>query len=415
MFRLAAELEHKAAALKAEALQHLFVALAGSDCKELWTLLVHFFGKGTGFDPFDFLDGAPAIKPPLDLGDTDSDDAASDAASSVTIGRTSTIASTVEVKVSSSDAVQASTSSASAPAPHPVVKPKPTLPDKVLSVDLMEGFIPVSFADIHKTGLLPNVMCKRSEKTTARGSSLYVCLHKDCGSTPYVGDLYGCSSHLRRVHFGTSLMCPYCPNQKYYRVSSWKRHMTSKHPTAPWYGAPEATQASLMLESLQEDLATADSASQPSTPKAEFKLPSQEEISTVPLQPVVKEDPPEESLPFTADLDEEQDAANPSILSPEDEDKLLEEDTEKDATPRSRSPGLAAIKKASELAPSDTHQYEYFRNAQGEIVGHYRKSGDPSEELAAALVQQDLPSSSGEPSEIPPAKKPRSDEGATSM
>ena len=112
MFRLAAELEHKAAALKAEALQHLFVALAGSDCRELWTLLVHFFGKGTGFDPFDFLDGAPAIKPPLDLGDTDSDEEASETASSVTIGSVSTTASLA------TDA-EASTSTIPTPAPRP--------------------------------------------------------------------------------------------------------------------------------------------------------------------------------------------------------------------------------------------------------------------------------------------------------
>ena len=85
-------MEHKAAALKVEALQHLFIALAGSDCMELWTLLVHFFGKGTGFDPFEFLDGAPAIKPPSDLGETDSDEEASDAASSTTIGSVSTTA-----------------------------------------------------------------------------------------------------------------------------------------------------------------------------------------------------------------------------------------------------------------------------------------------------------------------------------
>ena len=61
--------------MKPEGLQHLFVALAGSDCKELWTLFISFFGKGMGFDPFNFLDVAPAIKPPLDLGDTDSDEA----------------------------------------------------------------------------------------------------------------------------------------------------------------------------------------------------------------------------------------------------------------------------------------------------------------------------------------------------
>ena len=219
LFRLAAELEHKASALKAEALQHLFVALAGSDCRELWTLLVHFFGKGTGFDPFDFLDSAPAIKAPLDLGDTDSDD---DAASSTTLGSVSTTASTAAVDVSPADAAQASTSGAPTTSTRPKLKPKVTLPDLVPTVDEAEGFIPTSYADLHSTGIPRGVHMRRSEKTTARGSSLYICPHQDCGSTPYVRDLYGCSSHLSHVHYGTSLMCPYCPNQKYYRVSGWK-------------------------------------------------------------------------------------------------------------------------------------------------------------------------------------------------
>ena len=62
LFRLSSELEAKAAALKQEALQHLFIAIAGTDCRELWTLLTMFFGKGTDADPFEFLDAAPAIK-----------------------------------------------------------------------------------------------------------------------------------------------------------------------------------------------------------------------------------------------------------------------------------------------------------------------------------------------------------------
>ena len=169
LFRLAAELEHKASALKAEALQHLFVALAGSDCKELWTLLVHFFGKGTGFDPFDFLDAAPAIKAPLDLGDTDSDD---DAASSVSLGSASTTASTTSsIVVSSADAAQASTSQTSAPS-RPKLKPKAKLPDVVSSVDDAEGFVPRSFDDLHSTGIPREVQMRRSGTTTSKGSSL---------------------------------------------------------------------------------------------------------------------------------------------------------------------------------------------------------------------------------------------------
>ena len=362
----------------------MFVALAGSDCRELWTLLVQFFGKGTGFDPFDFLDEAPAIKALLDLKDTDSDD---DAASSVTIGSVSTTASTASTaNISAADAAQASTSGAPTTSTCPKLKPKVTLPDQVPSVDDAEGFIPTSFADLHSTGLPHDVKMQQSDKTTAKGSSLYICPHQDCGSTPYVGDLYGCSSHLCRVHYGTCLMCPYCPSQKYYRVSGWKRHMVGKHPTAPWYGASEPTQATLMLKSLQEEISAPTS----STEKVDFKLPSQEEISTVPLKPAVVEEPPEESLPYTADDEEGDETAGTFDIAPEEEQQLLEAEEEADD-------------------PLDTQKYEYFCDSTGEIVGRYRKSTDPSAELTISIVQPDPPSSSGDPSGPPPPKKPKAD------
>ena len=185
MFRLAAKLESKAAALKGEALQHLFIALAGSDCRELWTLLVHFFGKGTEFDPFEFLDGAPAIKHPLDLTETDSEDEASEAASSVTIG---------SVSMTASLDAEASTSSAPTPAPRPVPKAKHVLPDRFPAVDFTDGCIPSSLADIHHTGIPTGVACKRSGKTTARGTSLYICPHADCGAI-YMGAVRTLEGH----------------------------------------------------------------------------------------------------------------------------------------------------------------------------------------------------------------------------
>ena len=355
--------------MKGEALQHLFIALAGSDCKELWTLLVHFFGKGTGFDPFEFLDGAPAIKRPLDLTETDSEDEASETASSITIGSVSTTASLD---------VEASTSNAPTPAPRPVPKAKHVLPDKLPAVESTDGCIPTSLADIHHTGIPLGVSCKRSGKTTARGTSLYICPHADCGATPYVGDLYGCSLHLRRVHYGTSIMCPYCPNQKYYRASGWKNHMSSKHATAPWFGASEQTQASLMLAAIQEDIDTPSSSQQPPAP--EFRLPTQEEISTVPLNPSTEEAAPEESLPFTQDLEEE--------LSPKQEQELL-----------------AAAEKEEKTAPSDSHTWEYGRNVQGTMQVRYPKRDDPSEELATVSAQQGVPTESGDASDAPLAKK----------
>ena len=138
LFQLLAELEGKATALKQEALQHLFIALAGSDCCELWTLLVTFFGKGADTDPFEFLDTVPAMKQPLDLVDTDSEEEASVADST-----TSAAASNVPERGST-------TSATPPPAPAGVHKdfklaPKPSWPDLVASIEQAEGFIVRSF------------------------------------------------------------------------------------------------------------------------------------------------------------------------------------------------------------------------------------------------------------------------------
>ena len=102
LFRLAGELEAKAASLRAEALQHMTIALAGVNCRELFTLLVTFFGKDTGIDPFSFLDAAPKIPVPLDLTDTESEEEVGGDGSSTAEG---------------SEVVSASTSTAATPAP----------------------------------------------------------------------------------------------------------------------------------------------------------------------------------------------------------------------------------------------------------------------------------------------------------
>ena len=45
-------------------------------------------------------------------------------------------------------------------------------------------------------------------------------------------------------------------------------------------------------------------------------------------------------------------------------------------------------------------------------MSHYPKSGDHSQELAIALVKQDLPATSDDPPEAPPAKKLKPDDDA---
>ena len=81
------ELETRANLLRKEALQSLTIALAGNDTKRLWDLLTAYFGAnhlGDEEDPWDFLDAAPEIPPPLPVTDTDSDDDKTSLASAAT-------------------------------------------------------------------------------------------------------------------------------------------------------------------------------------------------------------------------------------------------------------------------------------------------------------------------------------------
>ena len=374
-------------------------------------LLVSFFGKGMGFDPFDFLDAAPAIKPPLDLGDTDSDEAdgQSDAASSATLGSTST----VSTATAPAPATTASTSQASTTISHqilatsqdpvstetsrPVLKSKPTWPDRAPTIDLAEACVPTSLADIHHTGIPSGVSCKCSEKTTSRGASLYICPHKDCGSTPYVGDLQGCGSHLCQVHYGTCLVCPFCLNQRYYRVGDWKSHMSAKHAQVVWFGTPEATQASLMLSALQEEVTTPAPDSTPALPEVEVK------VSTDPTPPTPG------TMEDTGEI--------PLELTPEQEQELLAGEESSQDTPRPPTPDDRTLLKATSFTPSNLRQWEYLSSMHSSIMSCRPKGGDLSKDLAVAIVKEDIPpEDSDEPAEPPVPKKSKSEgDGAPSM
>ena len=117
-------------------------------------------------------------------------------------------------------------------------------------------------------------------------------------------------------------------------------------PTVPWFGAPEAAQASLMLAAIQEEVSAPVLSQEPVGVKAEVPLthlPRPEEISMVPLRPVQEEGPLEESLPFALDMTEED-------LTPEQEQELLEEE---EVAPRPPTPSTEAIEATRLVAPSD--------------------------------------------------------------
>ena len=109
--------------------------------------------------------------------------------------------------------------------------------------------------------------------------------------------------------------------------------------------------------------------------------------------PTQEEDPLEESLPFAPDTAEED-------LTPKQEQELLEEG---EATPRPPTPIDKAIIEATHFAPSNLRAYEYASAQDRTIMSCYPKSGDHSQELAIALVKQDLSATSDDPAEAPPA------------
>ena len=97
-----------------------------------------------------------------------------------------------------------------------------------------QGHLPTDPKALHNTGI-PSIYHVRWSGASSKGSSLYDCpFGSACGTPPYVGDLPSCGSHVRRVHIGSSILCPYCPNRHYYNADNWWKHMRGEHRDAPW-------------------------------------------------------------------------------------------------------------------------------------------------------------------------------------
>ena len=369
LFRLAAELEGKAAALRKEALQHLTVALAGTDTKELFTLLVTFFGRGTEVDPFSFLDAAPLIKRPLDLTDTESEPDAE-------VASTSTAAS--------ASAEPTASTSASSTTPAPTKKPikirqKVSYADKCSDVQEAIGFLPEEADNLHNTGVPSLFQVRRSGKND-RGTSLYACPHPECSDPPYIGDIAGCGSHVRRVHLGHCVSCPYCPDKKYYNADGWRRHMKEKHNKVPWYST----------EIRDPPAATAEAEPAPVLPVVSV---------------VVSEEPKplEESLPHVE--------APPS--DDDNDDALLNEEPTEPAPSRPPTPSTETIEHQLERLPSDARDHVYsvhstHHPAAPVIVSRYRRfdTPDTAQEVAQAIVASTTPDTDP-PEEVPSQRKRR--------
>ena len=321
LFRLAAELEGKAAALRKEALQYLTIALAGSDTKELFKLLVTFFGKGTDVDPFGFIDGAPVIKRPLDLTDTESDSETGDDAASTSTTATTTAEPSTSTGVASE-----------APVTKPVkIKPKVSYPDKCVDIQDAIGFLPENSGTLHNTGI-PEQFAVRCVGKNEHGTSIYSCPHPECSDPPYTGDIAGCGSHVQRVHLGRCVSCPFCPDRKYYNADGWRRHMKNKHNKIPWYSGD-----------LQLPVGLVPSSSTSTDPVILPTSVSLAKDEDVPVETCVDvKDDPVDTLPYEEAADDD--------IPPDDNN-----DPPKSCPPTSSS---EEIREPMEFLPSDTRDYD---------------------------------------------------------
>ena len=403
---MSVKLEGRAAALTSEALQHMMIALAGVDCKDLWRVLVTFFGFNREEDPCKFLDGAPLIKCPLDLTDTESDDDTSVASE----------AASTQSKASSSSKTTEK-------------KPIAIKPCNIIRADLIDninetqGFLPSSVDSLHTTGIPASLHMSHSDRQTSKGASLYMCRHKDCSDNPYLGDLPTCGSHIRCIHLGVCLMCPYCPNRHFYNSGGWRDHMSKKHSSVPWYGAPttdKSVQAQAMLDALSTDPSAhigslENTSSTPSSQAAPTKTSTTTHSEQI--QSLIKEIPTNVQFPQAQQPKSKKWYGGASTSSggvastskmhaqwitklakssevplltppplPQPEEELSEtlpyeitdpEDTtdvsEPSVTSHPPTPSDQAVAWASLLAPSDLRQWDFSVNKKGHLVSHHAK------------------------------------------
>ena len=235
LLRVSADLESRSCSLRKEALQCLTITLAGSDTRKFWELMTAFFGtnqKGDEEDPWDFIDPAPAIPPPLPLTDTES-----------------------EEDVASVRSAPASTkprpSGTGKPARRAKVAQQKDMLKDLCSLQEAIRIYPADADSLKETGIPAELQVKREHQTTHAGASVYLCRHPKCQTPPFFAQSpAGIYSHIRRKHPGIAVACPYCPGKLYWNTKGWKAHLDTRHRGAPAYGTTLADEAALAEEML---------------------------------------------------------------------------------------------------------------------------------------------------------------------
>ena len=184
-------------------------------------------------DPFNYLDGAPKIHPPLDITDMDSDDEVSTVGEEV-VPSPQVALSESQVVISVPTPTTSATPSFTPCEPQVKSRPKVTYADKVADISMTQGFLPEDKDSFHNMGI-PTAYAIWHSGTSGKGRSLYMCPFSDqCSSSPYVSDIATTGSHVHCHHLGHCIQCPY-DGSHFYNGTGWWDHMSSKHEGAPWY------------------------------------------------------------------------------------------------------------------------------------------------------------------------------------
>ena len=366
-----------------------------------------FFGSNREEDPFQFLDGAPLIKCPLDLTDMESD-------------KDTSVAS----KAASTQSKASSSSKTTEKKPIAIKPRNVARADLIDNINETQGFFPSSADSLHTTGIPASLHMSCLDRQTSKGASLYMCHHKDCSDNPYFSNLPTCGSHICRVHLGVCLMCPYCPNRRFYNSGGCRDHMSKKHPSVPWYGAPtteESVQAQAMLDALYMDPSAHIGSLEDTSSAPSSAAPTKTSTTThsEQIQSLIKEIPTNVQFPQAqqpksrkryggastssggvtstskmhaqritelAKSSEVPLLTPPPLPQPEEEPcETLpyetadpEEDTtdvsEPSATSHPPTPSDQAVARASLLAPSDLRQWDFAVSQKGQLMSRHAKT-----------------------------------------
>ena len=241
---------------------------------------------------------------------------------------------------------------------------KATYQDKCADVQEAIGFLPENPGSLHNTGIPDQFSVCRMGKNDHRYLHLRLPIPR-MQRPPYTGDISGCGSHVRRVHLGHCMACPYCLDKKYYNTDGWHRHMREKHNKVPWYSGEVRTPPVSATEAA------------PASSTAELG----------PVLPVVsvsawkESEAPEDTLPHVETLQDD------DTTDPTDPTK-----------PRPPTPSTEEIERQLERLPSDTKDYEYsvhqtHHPAAPIIVSRFRKfdAPDDAQHVAQAIAALTIP------------------------